>query len=180
MAGVVRRQGVTVPVATALLVTAQGIGAVAGALLLPTLAERFGRRPMMVGALFLLPLLLVNYGLALPLWWSAVGFVGVGAVYIAVLSGLNTVVQLRAPVEFRGRVLSIYMMGLGIVYPLGAVLQGVVADHVGVRTVTVIGALALLVVLGGIAVLAPGLLSALGDPSPMPVPTVAGTGNDAP
>ena len=96
MAGVVHRQGLTVPVATALLVTAQGVGAVAGALLLPTLAERLGRRTMMVVALFLLPLLLVNYGLAPALWWSAVSFVGVGAGYIAVLSG-NTVVQLRAP-----------------------------------------------------------------------------------
>ena len=36
------RHGVSIPVATALLVTAQGIGAVAGALALPSLAERFG------------------------------------------------------------------------------------------------------------------------------------------
>jgi MFS family permease len=178
MAGVVQRQGFTVPVATALLVTAQGIGAVAGALLLPALAERLGRQTMMVGALFLLPLLLANYGLAPALWWSAVSFVGVGAVYIAVLSGLNTVVQLRAPVEFRGRVLSIYMMGLGLVYPLGAVLQGLAANHVGVRTVTVLGAGALLVVLGGIAAFAPGVLSALGDPPSDAVPSVAITAVD--
>ncbi len=168
MAGVVHRQGLT-----ALLVTAQGIGAVAGALVLPTLAERLGRRTMMLSALFVLPLLLVIYGLAPTLWWSALSFVAVGAGYICVLSGLNTVVQLRAPAEFRGRVHSIYMMGLGIVYPLGAVLQGLVANHVGVRAVTVVGAGALLVVLGGIAALAPGVLSALGDPPSGAVPPVA-------
>ena len=179
MAGVVHRQGFTVPVATALLVTAQGIGAVAGALVLPTLAERLGRRTMMVSALFLLPLLLVIYGLAPTLWWSALSFVAVGAGYICVLSGLNTVVQLRAPAEFRGRVLSIYMMGLGIVYPLGAVLQGLVANHVGVRAVTVVGAGALLVVLGGIAALAPGVLSALGDPPSGALPPAAGAAIDA-
>ena len=50
------------------------------------------------------------------------------------------------------------MMGLGIVYPLGAVLQGLAANHVGVRTVTVVGAGALLVVLGGIAAFARGSL----------------------
>ena len=45
-----------------LLVTAQGIGAVAGALALPSLAERFGRRAMLRTALFVLPVLLVAYG----------------------------------------------------------------------------------------------------------------------
>lgn len=71
------------------------------------------------------------------------------------------------------------MMGLGIVYPLGAVLQGLVANHVGVRAVTVVGAGALLVVLGGIAALAPGVLSALGDPPSGALPPAAGAAIDA-
>ncbi len=53
-----------------------------------------------------LPVLLVLYGLAPTLWLSAVAFLAVGAGYIAVLSGLNTVVQLRAPAEARGRILA--------------------------------------------------------------------------
>jgi MFS family permease len=176
MSGVVHRQGIGVPVATALLVTAQGVGAVVGALALPSLAERVGRATMLRTALFVLPFLLVAYGLAPTLWVSALALVGVGAGYIAVLSGLNTVVQLRAPVDVRGRVLSIYMMGLGIVYPIGAVLQGSVANHVGVRTVTVIGAVLLFGVIGGIALVRAGVFAALGDPasagtSPV-VPTV--------
>ena len=143
MSGVLHRHGVSTPVATALLVTAQGIGAVAGALALPSLAERFGRRTMLQTSLFVLPVLLVVYGLAPTLWWSMVAFVAVGAGYIAVLSGLNTVVQLRAPAEVRGRILGIYMVGLGIVYPIGAVLQGWIGDHIGVRAVTVLGAVVL-------------------------------------
>jgi hypothetical protein len=94
----------------------------------------------------------------------------VGAIYIAVLSGLNTVVQLRAPTAVRGRVLSIYMMGLGIVYPIGAVLQGAVANHLGVRSVTVGGAVVLFVCLSGIAVLRPGVFGALGGPPTAPSP----------
>jgi MFS family permease len=175
MSGVVHRQGVGVPVATALLVTAQGIGAVVGALALPSLAERVGRASMLRTALFVLPFLLVAYGLAPTLWVSAMALVGVGAGYIAVLSGLNTVVQLRAPVDARGRVLSIYMMGLGIVYPIGAVLQGSVANHVGVRTVTVIGAVLLLGVIGGIALVRAGVFAALGDPAPADASTVVPT-----
>ncbi len=163
MSGAVPRHGISVPVATAMLVTAQGVGAVGGALVLPSVAERFGRRTMLTVALFALPVLLVDYGLAPSLLWSAVAFLAVGAGYIAVLSGLNTVVQLRAPAEVRGRVLSIYMMGLGIVYPIGAVVQGWVADTVGVRAVTVAGAVVLLVCLVAMVAFRPGVLAALGD-----------------
>lgn len=56
------------------------------------------------------------------------------------------------------------MMGLGIVYPIGAVLQGVVADRTGVRAVTVAGAV---ILWGGLALLAslrPQVFTALGDP----------------
>jgi MFS family permease len=165
MAGVVRHHGTDVPLTTALLVTAQGVGAVIGALALPSLAERFGRRRVMRTSLFVLPLLLVAYGVAPTLVWSMVAFLAVGAGYIAVLSGLNTVVQLRAPAEVRGRVLGIYMVGLGIVYPIGAVVQGVVADHVGVREVTVAGAVVLLATLGAVAVIRPAVFTALGDPA---------------
>ena len=171
MSAVLDRGGVSTQVGTAILVTAQGIGAVAGALVLPTLAERVGRRTMLQSALFLLPVLLVLYGLAPSLWVSAVAFLAVGAGYIAVLSGLNTVVQLRAPADVRGRVLSIYMMGLGIVYPIGAVVQGGIANHTGVRTVTVVGALAMLVTMAAIAVLRPVVFTSLGDPG---APSVLG------
>jgi MFS family permease len=155
---------------TALLVTAQGVGAVIGAMVLPSLAEQVGRRRMVRGALFLLPLLLINYGLAPNLWWSVVTFVLVGAGYIAVLAGLNTVVQLRAPAASRGRVLGFYMMALGIVYPIGAVLQGQIANRVGVRAVTIGGAAALLAVLALLAAFRPHLLDALGDAEEL-VPT---------
>ena len=117
------------------------------------------------GSLFVLPLLLVAYGLAPTLWWSVVAFLAVGAGYIAVLSGLNTVVQLRAPAEVRGRILGIYMVGLGIVYPIGAVLQGWIGDHIGVRAVTVLGAVILFVVMAVIAAVRPVVFIALGDPT---------------
>ncbi len=164
MAGDLQRDGVSTQVATAILVTAQGVGAVLGALALPILAERLGRRTMLQAALFGVPVLLVLYALAPTLWLSALALLAVGAGYIAVLSGLNTVVQLRAPAEARGRILGIYMMGLGIVYPVGAVLQGVVADRTGVRAVTVAGAV---ILWGGLALLAslrPRVFAALGDP----------------
>jgi MFS family permease len=169
----VHSAGIGLPLITALLVTAQGIGAVAGALALPGLAIRFGRLTMLRTALFAVPVLLGAYALTPSLPLALVAFVGVGAGYIFVLSGLNTVVQLRAPAAARGRILGIYMMALGLVYPVGAVLQGLLADAHGIRAVTLAGAVALLAVCVLTAVLRPTAFTNLADPAPpadRPVP----------
>ncbi len=150
--------------ATAVLVTAQGVGAVIGALSLPGLAVRVGRPTVVIASLFVLPPLLVLYGIAPALPWSAAALLLVGACYIGVLSGLNTVVQLRAPGARRGRVLSFYMLALGTLYPLGAVAEGALADRIGVRVVTVGSAVLVLVVLGALGLGRPGMLRALGEP----------------
>jgi MFS family permease len=151
--------------ATSLLVTAQGVGAVAGALLQAPLAQRFGRRHVLMANLVAVPLTLVLYALSPSLPFAALALVGVGAAYIGVLSGLNTVVQLRAPDAARARVLSLYMLALGVVYPLCAVLQGWLGDAIGLRWVTSGGAVAMLAALGIVATARPALLAALDDPA---------------
>ncbi len=160
---------------TAVLVTAQGIGAVTGALLLAPVAQRLGRSRMLLGDLLLLPSLLVAYALAPNLALGALVLFTVGASYIGVLSGLNTVVQLRAPSEVRGRVLGLYMMALGTIYPLGAILQGAVGDHLGLRVVTTGCAVLLAAFVVVYALANPRLVNGLGEPvgsgSPAATPT---------
>jgi len=184
MARAVQPSGWSLELTTATLVTAQGVGAVVGALALAGLAERFGRLRVLRTAIFVVPVLLCAYAAAPTLALAVPAFVAVGAGYIVVLSGLNTVVQLRAPVESRGRILSIYMMALGLVYPLGAVLQGWVANTQGVRAVTVAGAVALLGLAALAAVVRPAIFTNLGDPvtggGPVPVsPPARPTGDPA-
>jgi MFS family permease len=174
MAHVVRPAGWSLGLTTAALVTAQGVGAVIGALSLAGLATRFGRLTVLRTALFAVPTLLCGYAVAPTLALAVPAFVAVGAAYICVLSGLNTVVQLRAPVASRGRILSIYMMALGLVYPLGAVVQGWVADTHGVRAVTVAGALVLLALVALTAAVRPTIFTNLGDPPASSAPTVSG------
>ncbi|MBV8303351.1 MAG: MFS transporter [Acidimicrobiia bacterium] len=126
---------------TSVLVTAQGIGAVAGALALAPLANRFGRRRVLVADLaFVLPATIVLYAAAPSLATAAVALVAVGAAYIGVLSGLMTVVQLRAPDALRARILSLYMVSLGVIYPIGAVIQGKLGDELGLRAVVIVAA----------------------------------------
>ena len=86
-----------------------------------------------------------------------------GAGYVGVLSGLGTVVQLRAPEALRARILSLYMVALGTVYPLGAVLQGSLGDRWGLRAVTAGGAAIYLVALVAAGVARPDLVAALDD-----------------
>jgi MFS family permease len=130
---------------TSVLITAQGIGAVLGALALTPLVHRFGRPLVLLADLVAVCGFLVAYGLAPDLWVGAAALMLVGAAYIGVLAGCNTIVQLHAPAALRGRMLGIYMMALGILYPIGALIQGQIANVVGVRAVTAGGGLLLLV-----------------------------------
>ena len=132
-----------VAAATAALTTAQGAGAVAGALCIPPLALRFGRGRVLTCSLALLPLVLIGYGAAASLWLAVAGLFVVGMVYMSVLSGLQTVAQLQAPAAYRGRVLSFFLVALGVAYPVGALVQGPVANHLGVAWTTVGSALLL-------------------------------------
>lgn len=88
--------------ATGLLTTAQGLGAVAGALLVPTLAQRFGRRQVLLVWLVCTPVLVTVYAWAPTLWAAAAAMTLLGGSYIGALAGLQAVIQLRAPGRLPG------------------------------------------------------------------------------
>jgi MFS family permease len=139
---------------TSLLVTAQGLGAVAGALAMTPLAARIGRDRALAVNLALLPVTLAVYAGAPAVPWAAMALVLVGATYIGVFSGLNTLIQLRAPAAYRGRILSLYFVVVGVMYPIGAAVQGRIADWAGLRLTTAGGAAAML---GFVALARPSL-----------------------
>lgn len=146
---------------TGLLTTAQGIGAVAGALLIAPLANRIGRGRVLASAMVALPVTLSVYATSRTPWWGAVSLFAVGLIYIGVLSGLSTVVQLRAPQEFRGRVLSLFLVALGVAYPLGALAEGPVITRVGIGWTTAGTAMLLSLIMASVVVLRPAFVRAL-------------------
>ena len=77
----------------------------------------------------------------------------------------TTIAQLRAPAELRGRVLSLLMVLLGTLYPLGSVLQGAIADRVGLRVTTAGGAVLMAAALLLVRMLRPDLARALDEPT---------------
>ena len=155
---------------TALLTTAQGVGAVAGALSLAPLASRLGRGRVLAWSLILLPVALAAYSTSRTPWWGAATLFAVGLVYIGVLSGLSTVVQLRAPDAYRGRVLSFYLVALGVAYPIGSLVQGPVIDRIGVGWTTAGTAVLLSLVMAAVAAWRPGVVQAIISDSPSPGP----------
>jgi MFS family permease len=161
---------------TALLTTAQGIGAVAGALCLAPLASRLGRGRLLGWNLGVLPAALVMYGLSRTPWQAAVAIFAVGLVYIGVLSGLSTVVQLHAPQAYRGRVLSFFLVALGVAYPIGSLAQGPVIDRIGTGWTTAGAAALLSLVMAVTAIWRPAIVRAItseadGDPAGPAGPT---------
>ena len=154
---------------TAALVTAQGLGAVLMALGLGSLVHRHGSRRVLVALLWMLPPALIGYAFA-PSLPSAVGAIFVvGALYLGVLSSFTSTAQLRAPSEVRGRVMSLLMVLLGVLYPLGTLVQGACADLVGLRPVTAGAALVLLGILVGLG-LRGDPTAVLDEPPGIPVP----------
>jgi MFS family permease len=149
---------------TSLLVTAQGIGAVLMGLSLGPMFDRFGSRRVLFGVLGGLPVALVAYAAAPNLAAGVVTIFVVGFLYLGALSSFVTIAQLRAPTELRGRVMSLLMVLLGALYPLGSVVQGAIADRVGLR-VTIAGAGVLMATtLLVVRLLRPGVARALDEP----------------
>lgn len=148
---------------TAILLTAQGIGAVAAAVVVMPLVDRLGRSTELLIALVALPLALGCYA-RVPTFPLAVACLAlVGAAYLAVFSGLNTVIQVRAPSELRGRALSLFSVALGSTYPLGAIAQGAMGYRVGLRPTTLVTAGLLLAIVLVLRWRRPDLMRALGQ-----------------
>jgi len=68
------------------------------------------------------------------------------------------------------------MMALGVLYPVGLMLQGELARYIGVRTMTVASGVAMLVALGLIRLVSPGTFRALDTGVHLPVSDVAVAG----
>jgi hypothetical protein len=115
-----------------------------------------------------LPLALAAYAYAPDLALSSAALLVVGALYLGALSTFSTIAQLRAPAAIRGRVVSVNTMILGALYPLGAVVQGKIADGIGLRATTFGAAAIMAAVLVGARVFRPGITSAL-EPEPEPI-----------
>ena len=68
-----------------------------------------------------------------------------GVAYLLIATALNTSIQARVDEVHRGRTMSIYLMGLLAGVPIGALIQGYLADLIGLRATVFVSAAALIV-----------------------------------
>ncbi|MBI4497915.1 MAG: MFS transporter [Chloroflexi bacterium] len=124
-----------------LLISAPGFGALAATLTLASLSGFRRKGILTLTAAACLGGFLILFATSSWLPVSMLVLVGVGACQMAFMATNNTLLQLLVPDEYRGRVMSIYMLDMGLT-PLGALFAGALASGMGAPTaVAVMGAL---------------------------------------
>jgi len=106
------------------LMAAAGGGAVTGALVVAWLGRfrHMGRTLLVLQLVF--GLLIVVFALLRLMWLNAIVLFAAGACMVMVFAMLSSLVQLNAPNEMRGRVMSIYMVAFRGGMPVGSLAAG--------------------------------------------------------
>jgi len=117
------------------LMSSAGAGAVTGALVVAWLGKfrHMGRTLLILQIVF--GMLVVLFSISHVFWINALLLFGGGACMVMVYSMLSSLVQLIAPNEMRGRVMSIYMVAFRGGMPLGSLAAGYAATLTSPPTV---------------------------------------------
>ena len=129
-----------------LLASALGIGGIVATPIIGGWGDAVRRSRLVLLSLLLYGAALLGFAHA-PGFATGVACIGLaGACFLAVVSSLNTTVQLLIDERLRGRIMAIYVMSFTAAYPIGSLVQGAAADHLGAPATTTIGAGILLAV----------------------------------
>lgn len=123
-----------------LLLGALGVGAVAGAVVLPTVRARLSVNALLTVAFAVYAGTLVGIALLHSLLMAVLVLAVAGGGWIAVLSTLNATAQVVLPGWVRARALSYYLVAFMGGQALGGVVWGIVAERAGVRRTLLVAA----------------------------------------
>jgi MFS family permease len=113
------------------LMTAGGVGALAGAFFLAARPSILGLGRVIATASGTFGAALIALGLSRALWLSLLIMPLIGAGFMVSLAGSNTIIQTLTEEHLRGRVMAFYTMAFLGTAPLGSLLAGVLADRIG-------------------------------------------------
>lgn len=113
------------------MMTWSGVGSIAGALVVAWMGRFRHMGVWALGVQMALGLLTIGFALSRVLWASHLLLLVSGAALMIVASLVTSLVQLIAPNEMRGRVMSIYMVAFRGGMPLGNLLTGFVVEGLG-------------------------------------------------
>jgi MFS family permease len=130
------------------LMSAQGIGAIIGSVLVASLLHHITRSRLVAMVLMTAAVLLIAHAAAPTVALSVLAIAPLGACIAIAQSAFGGVVQRDAPAEHRGRVLSWYHGSLGLSYGIGLWWVGSLADRIGLlSTFTIAASLAMAMLL---------------------------------
>jgi MFS family permease len=142
------------------LMAFSGAGSIVGALIVAWLGkfQKMGWTALIVQAIY--GVLIIAFAISRVLWISDVLLFLTGAALMIVFSTITSLVQLIAPNEMRGRVMSIYMLAFRGGMPIGSLVSGWLATFIGAPHVIAINGALLVVVAGYFLVRNHGVLDA--------------------
>lgn len=124
------------------LMTASGLGAVGGALYLASRRSVLGLGRVMVLATLAFGAGLIAFSQARTLWAALLVLPVVGAGMMIEMASTNTILQTVVDESLRGRVMAFYTMAFLGTAPIGSLLAGIVANHVGASPTILLGGVA--------------------------------------
>jgi MFS family permease len=131
-----------------LLLGSFGLGALAGAGLLPRLRTRLSVDGVVAAAIILFALMTFAAGRAQAFHWLWLVLFASGMAWIGILACLNVAAQTMSPPWMRARALSMYLLVLQGGMAVGSAAWGALATKVGVQTTMLCSAAALIAGLG--------------------------------
>jgi MFS family permease len=121
--------------------TANGVGALIGALTLAFLGEHSNQRRLFYVGLLGFCTTIALFAVSRQLWWSLSLITVAGWCFIVALATANTAVQQRVPDSLRGGVMGIYTLSFLGLAPIGSLLIGTLARWTSAPTAVLTGTL---------------------------------------
>jgi MFS family permease len=135
--------------ALGLLMGCSGVGALGGAITLAMRKTVYGLGKWVAASCAGFGLSLLLFSFSRSLWLSALLLVPAGFCAMIQMASSNTLIQSMVPDRLRGRVMSVYAMTFMGMAPMGALLAGSLAHHLGAPMTVAIGGMA--AVIGAVA-----------------------------
>ena len=131
-----------------LLLTCIGIGAVAGAMLLPRVRAGISRDALVAGASALYALAALALAHVQNIGLLAVAMLATGVAWISILSALQVTAQMTLPAWVRARGLASFFVVFMAGMALGSILWGQVATRIGIPAALTIAGLGMVAAIG--------------------------------
>jgi len=121
------------------LMASAGVGSLCGALILASRSTVRGLGRIVGASALVFGISLTLFAMSRTFWLSAILLFIVGLSMITQAASTNTLIQSMVPDSMRGRVMAIYAMSFMGMAPIGALVEGWIAERIGAPYTVMIG-----------------------------------------